>query len=96
MKIFLASFSVCLIVAYLVLFHFGNILIENNWAVLLLAAIISLVLLILIYRQQREISTLEDELNEKLENHRVRLEALEKAKNNYDYDDEPQEDEKSA
>ncbi len=79
MKTFLLSFSICLVISYIFLFYFGNILIENSWAALLLAAVISLVMLILLFRQQKEVSELEKELGELKENTRIRLEALEKA-----------------
>lgn len=78
MKYFLASFSICLIVSYLFLFYFGNILIENSWAALLLAAIIALVVLILVFLQERKLNRLESEFEEVKENYRIRLEGLEK------------------
>ncbi|MBP1577250.1 MAG: hypothetical protein J6C75_02090 [Oscillospiraceae bacterium] len=78
MKYFLASFSICLIVSYFFLFYFGNILIENSWAALLLAAIIALVVLILVFLQERKLNRLESEFEEVRENFRIRLEGLEK------------------
>lgn len=78
MKYFLASFSVCLIVSYLFLFYFGNIMIENSWSALLLAAIIALVVLILIFRQEKRLSEMENRFNETTENYRIRIEGLEK------------------
>lgn len=78
MKYFLASFSICLIVSYLFLFCFGNILIENSWAALILAAIIALVILVLVFLQERKLSQLKKEFEDARENYRIRLEALEK------------------
>lgn len=91
MKTFLLSFSICLVISYIFLFYFGNILIENSWAALLLAALIALVMLVLLFRQQREISELQKELSELKENTRIRLEALEKpnGKGGVSADDRP-------